>query len=54
MEIECNRCANPIMNADKTNASYIISVELDKDKVLVKRMIIICKKCRKESDKVIW
>ena len=54
MNIPCNRCQKLLDSPDKRNAYYITELTIDKDKVLVRRNIIICKGCKKEKDEVIW
>ena len=54
MKIPCNRCGKQIERANKKNAKYITELCIDKDKTLTRRNIIICLKCLKKDDEVIW
>ena len=54
MKIACNRCQKLIDRPDERNAYYITEFILDKDKIFTRRHIIICRKCKKENDTIIW
>jgi hypothetical protein len=53
MKISCNRCKKELDSPDKRNAYYINELTLE-NRIMVRKNIIICKKCKKEKDDVIW
>ena len=53
MIIPCNRCKKKIDTPNSDNAHYIREVILKGNKVK-QRLLIICKKCKKPKDEVIW